>query len=241
VHAEQPGGGRGTAARQREGRRDHLPALGAGRVAAITEPPQPQRVAQMLGADGVGARRARQQVAVLDRVPQVARVAGPLREREQLDDAAAEAIRPAACARRARRHREEAPGEQRDLLAPLAQRQQLGDAVAEAAAQVRQQRYKEVGDFSVEGLAAALARDFGERALDVVVHSLANGPEVKRPLLETTRGGYLAAVEELHAREVGTRPAFLASPLAAGITGATIYVDKGYHAMGMAVAGVEGL
>ena len=29
--------------------------------------------------------------------------------------------------------------------------------------------------------------------------------------------------------------AFLASPLASGITGTTIYVDKGYHAMGMAV------
>jgi enoyl-[acyl-carrier protein] reductase I len=39
------------------------------------------------------------------------------------------------------------------------------------------------------------------------------------------------------AREVGTTAAFLASPLASGITGATIYVDKGYHAMGTAVAG----
>ncbi len=27
-----------------------------------------------------------------------------------------------------------------------------------------------------------------------VVHSLANGPEVKKPLLETSRSGYLAAV-----------------------------------------------
>jgi enoyl-[acyl-carrier protein] reductase I len=27
----------------------------------------------------------------------------------------------------------------------------------------------------------------------------------------------------------------LASPLASGITGTTIYVDKGYHAMGVAV------
>jgi enoyl-[acyl-carrier protein] reductase I len=35
--------------------------------------------------------------------------------------------------------------------------------------------------------------------------------------------------------------AFLLSPLASGITGSTIYVDKGYHAMGMAVAGPEGL
>jgi enoyl-[acyl-carrier protein] reductase I len=35
---------------------------------------------------------------------------------------------------------------------------------------------------------------------------------------------------------VGTTAAFLCSPLASGITGSTVYVDKGYHAMGMAVA-----
>jgi enoyl-[acyl-carrier protein] reductase I len=38
--------------------------------------------------------------------------------------------------------------------------------------------------------------------------------------------------EELTAREVGTSAAFLSSPLASGITGTTLYVDKGYHAMG---------
>jgi enoyl-[acyl-carrier protein] reductase I len=43
--------------------------------------------------------------------------------------------------------------------------------------------------------------------------------------------------EELDAREVGTTAAFLCSPLASGITGSTVYVDKGYHAMGMAVTG----
>ena len=42
--------------------------------------------------------------------------------------------------------------------------------------------------------------------------------------------------EPLTAREVATTAAFLASSLASGITGATIYVDKGYHAMGAAVA-----
>jgi enoyl-[acyl-carrier protein] reductase I len=41
--------------------------------------------------------------------------------------------------------------------------------------------------------------------------------------------------------DVGVTAAFLASPLADGITGTTVYVDKGYHAMGMAVAGGEGL
>jgi enoyl-[acyl-carrier protein] reductase I len=38
------------------------------------------------------------------------------------------------------------------------------------------------------------------------------------------------------AAEVGNTAAFLASPLAAAITGSVIYVDNGYHAMGMAVA-----
>ncbi len=45
--------------------------------------------------------------------------------------------------------------------------------------------------------------------------------------------------QELEAREVGTAAAFLASDLASGITGTTLYVDKGYHAMGMAVSAVE--
>ena len=198
-------------------------------------------------------------------------------------------------------------------------------------------RYKEVGDCSIDGLAQRLVADFGESPLDVLVHSLANGPEVKKPLLETSRAGYLAAVsassyslvaltarlgplmreggavssltymaseraipgygggmssakaalesdtrllafeagrkwgirvntvsagpyasraasaigiiekmveyvgenapltDHLTAQEVGTATAFLCSPLASGITGATLYVDKGYHAMGMGV------
>jgi enoyl-[acyl-carrier protein] reductase I len=41
--------------------------------------------------------------------------------------------------------------------------------------------------------------------------------------------------QELTATEVGNVAAFLSSPLASGITGAVIHVDKGYHAMGMAV------
>jgi enoyl-[acyl-carrier protein] reductase I len=199
-------------------------------------------------------------------------------------------------------------------------------------------RYKEVGDCSINGVAQRLVTDFGEHPLDIVVHSLANGPEVKKPLLETSRDGYLAAVsasayslvsmvqrlgplmreggsflsltylaservvpgygggmssakaalesdtrtlafeagrkygvrintisagplasraasaigiiekmveyvsvnapltQKLDAAEVGTVAVFLASPLASGITGNTVYVDKGYHAMGMAVS-----
>jgi enoyl-[acyl-carrier protein] reductase I len=41
--------------------------------------------------------------------------------------------------------------------------------------------------------------------------------------------------DPLTAAEVGSAAAFLASPLASGITGTVLYVDKGYHAMGMAV------
>jgi enoyl-[acyl-carrier protein] reductase I len=39
--------------------------------------------------------------------------------------------------------------------------------------------------------------------------------------------------EETTAEDVGSAAAFLCSPLAAGITGETLHVDKGYHAMGM--------
>jgi enoyl-[acyl-carrier protein] reductase I len=40
---------------------------------------------------------------------------------------------------------------------------------------------------------------------------------------------------KLEAEEVGHTAAFLCSPLARAITGSTVYVDNGYHAMGMAV------
>jgi enoyl-[acyl-carrier protein] reductase I len=210
------------------------------------------------------------------------------------------------------------------------------DTLADAPEELRaSKRYKDVGDFSVAGVAERLTSDFGDRPLDVVVHSLANGPEVKKPLLETSRAGYLTAVsvsayslismvqrlgplmrpggsfssltymaservipgygggmssakaalesdtrvlafeagrkhgvrvntisagpfasraasaigiidkmveycaqntpipEPLQAEEVGSVAAFLASSLASGITGTTVYVDKGYHVMGM--------
>jgi enoyl-[acyl-carrier protein] reductase I len=212
------------------------------------------------------------------------------------------------------------------------------DTLADAPEDVRtSKRYVERGDFSVQGLAEAIRRDFGEKSLDIVVHSLANGPEVKKPLMETSRNGYLTAIsvsaysmvsllqrltplmrpggsavsltylaservvpgygggmssakaalesdtrtlafeagrkygvrvntisagplasraasaigfieemvkyykqntplpEELSAAEVGNVAAFLCSPLANGITGATVYVDKGYHTMGRTV------
>jgi enoyl-[acyl-carrier protein] reductase I len=45
--------------------------------------------------------------------------------------------------------------------------------------------------------------------------------------------------DPLTAEEVGSAAAFLSSPLASGITGSTVYVDKGYHSMGMAVSMLE--
>lgn len=212
------------------------------------------------------------------------------------------------------------------------------DTVADAPADIREnKRYKDTGDFSIEGMAKRLVEDFGEKPLDFVVHALANGPEVKKPLLDTSRNGYLTAVsvsaysmiamvsrlaplmreggsflsltymaservipgygggmssakaalesdtrvlafeagrrhgvrvntisagpwasraasaigiigkmidyckqnaplqDPVTAEEVGNAACFLLSPLASGITGSTVYVDKGYHAMGMAV------
>jgi enoyl-[acyl-carrier protein] reductase I len=209
------------------------------------------------------------------------------------------------------------------------------DKLEDAPAELREsRRYRDHGDFSISGLAAAVAAD---GPVDIVVHSLANGSEVKKPMLETSRKGYLSAVsasaysmvsmvqhfgpvvrpngafvsltymaservipgygggmssakaalesdtrtlsyeagrkwghrvntisagayasraasaigfigemvdyakrnapltEAISAREVGTTAAFLCSPLASGITGTTVFVDKGMHAMGIAV------
>jgi enoyl-[acyl-carrier protein] reductase I len=69
------------------------------------------------------------------------------------------------------------------------------DLAADLPAAVRDsKRYRDLGDVSIGGLAARLVSDFGPGCLDIVVHSLANAPEVQKPLLETSRQGYLAAV-----------------------------------------------
>jgi enoyl-[acyl-carrier protein] reductase I len=212
------------------------------------------------------------------------------------------------------------------------------DTLADAPDDIRgSKRYKDAGDFSIDGLRQRIESDFGKDAIDIVIHSLANGPEVKKPLLDTSRSGYLTAIsvsayslismvsrlaplmreggsflsltylaservipgygggmssakaalesdtrvlafeagrkyglrvnaisagplasraasaigiiekmvaycatnspltEPLQAEEVGNAAAFLSSNLATGITGTVIYVDKGYHTMGMAL------
>src|SRR5688500_12875845 len=69
------------------------------------------------------------------------------------------------------------------------------DTLDDAPAEIREnKRYRETGDFSIQGMANRIREDFGERPLDIVVHSLANGPEVKKPLLDTSRHGYLTAL-----------------------------------------------
>jgi len=69
------------------------------------------------------------------------------------------------------------------------------DTLADAPEDVRtNRRYANIGDFSIAGFTARFFEDFGEGSLDMVVHSLANGPEVKKPLLDTSRSGYLAAI-----------------------------------------------
>ena len=201
-------------------------------------------------------------------------------------------------------------------------------------------RYKEHAEYSIQGVADLMLKEFGDKPLDIVVHSLANGPEVKKPLIQTSRAGYLAAIsassysfvsmvrsfgpllrpkgaflnlsfmaservipgygggmssakaalesdtrtlsyeagrmygarvnsisagawasraasaigfiekmieyternsplpESIVPADVGATAAFLCSPLGAGITGTTIYVDKGYHVMGIAADAV---
>jgi enoyl-[acyl-carrier protein] reductase I len=210
------------------------------------------------------------------------------------------------------------------------------DTLADAPVEVREnKRYKEVGDFSIQGMTERLRTDFGESSLDIVIHSLANAPEVKSPLVDTSRQGYLSAISvsaysnvslvrhlaplmreggsflaltymagervipgygggmssakaaleadtrtlafeagrrwgvrinaisagpwasraasaigfidmmikytatnsplprPIEADDVGNTAAFLSSPLARSITGSVVYVDNGYHAMGM--------
>jgi len=52
-------------------------------------------------------------------------------------------------------------------------------------------RYASVENYDIQSCAEQVKKDYGK--VDILVHSLANGPEVKKPLLDTTRGGYLAA------------------------------------------------
>ncbi|XP_019187090.1 PREDICTED: enoyl-[acyl-carrier-protein] reductase [NADH] 2, chloroplastic-like isoform X1 [Ipomoea nil] len=53
-------------------------------------------------------------------------------------------------------------------------------------------RYAGSSNWTVKEVVETVKQDFG--TIDILVHSLANGPEVTKPLLETSRYGYLAAL-----------------------------------------------
>ncbi|KAG2398028.1 Enoyl-[acyl-carrier-protein] reductase [Vigna angularis] len=53
-------------------------------------------------------------------------------------------------------------------------------------------RYAGSSKWTVQEVADSVKEDYG--SIDILVHSLANGPEVTKPLLETSRNGYLAAI-----------------------------------------------
>lgn len=67
------------------------------------------------------------------------------------------------------------------------------DGPEDVPADVRaNKRYAHLKQFTLSEVAAAVSREFGH--IDCLVHSLANAPEIKKPLLQTTRQGYLAAL-----------------------------------------------
>ncbi|EPS59452.1 hypothetical protein M569_15354, partial [Genlisea aurea] len=53
-------------------------------------------------------------------------------------------------------------------------------------------RYAGSTNWTVKEVAESVKQDYG--SIDILVHSLANGPEVTKPLLETSRNGYIAAI-----------------------------------------------
>ena len=53
-------------------------------------------------------------------------------------------------------------------------------------------RYAGNEGWTVSECAAKVGAEVGK--IDILIHSLANGPEVQKPLLETSRRGYLAAM-----------------------------------------------
>src|SRR6195952_5635751 len=55
------------------------------------------------------------------------------------------------------------------------------DVMSDVPTDIREnKRYKEHSDFSIDGLVKSMVTDFGDKPVDIVFHSLANGPEVKK-------------------------------------------------------------
>lgn len=67
------------------------------------------------------------------------------------------------------------------------------DKMEDVPQEVREnKRYADLSGYTVSEVAQQVAADFGQ--IDILVHSLANGPEVTKSLLDTSRKGYLAAI-----------------------------------------------
>jgi enoyl-[acyl-carrier protein] reductase I len=67
------------------------------------------------------------------------------------------------------------------------------DTMDDVPQEIREnKRYAELTGYAIADVAKQVEADFGK--IDILVHSLANAPEVKNPLLETSRKGYLAAM-----------------------------------------------
>ncbi|MBS4168927.1 enoyl-[acyl-carrier-protein] reductase [Parachlamydia sp. AcF125] len=67
------------------------------------------------------------------------------------------------------------------------------DKMEEVPEETREnKRYKSCDAYTIQDVALQIGQDFGK--IDYFVHSLANAPEVQKPLLETSRQGYLASL-----------------------------------------------
>jgi enoyl-[acyl-carrier protein] reductase I len=53
-------------------------------------------------------------------------------------------------------------------------------------------RYQKHGDYSIQGLANTIGKDFGP--VDIFVHSVAFSPEIKNRMIDTSRKAYLTAI-----------------------------------------------
>jgi len=58
----------------------------------------------------------------------------------------------------------------------------------------KDKRYRNLSGYTIQEVADSLGDELGGSCLDILVHALANGPEVTKPLVETSRAGYLEAV-----------------------------------------------
>lgn len=67
------------------------------------------------------------------------------------------------------------------------------DTMADVPQEVKEnKRYAELSHYAIADVVEAVKADFG--TIDILVHSLANAPEVTKDLLDTSRKGYLAGM-----------------------------------------------